>query len=928
MSRPRSRQGEKGGALRLVTNSPSPTSRGPYTPSSEDGGRGTPSGSGAASAWPRSPRRTDDAVKVAVRIRPVSQMEAAAGVQPVMNVEGNSCDVVDPTAFSVASAAQLEGIKQVNLNMWSRKFTYDYCYWSCNKEDPHYASQETVYGDLGQRVLEQAWEGYNASVFAYGQTGSGKSYTMMGTGAVLDGKVDQCDYGLIPRICHGLFDGIAKAQAEGPPADEPDDAGEGKGKDQDQGQGSGDVRLEHFVEVSYSEVYNECIKDLFNPDINTDKANRGLRLREDPVEGAYVEGLTVVTVQNYSEVAQLIAFGGRTRTVAATNMNVNSSRSHAIFTVTLRQQRIDMTGADHPQVKEKVSKINLVDLAGSERVSSTGATGVRLKEAGNINKSLATLSDVIKALSTLAACKSKGKAAPFIPYRNSVLTRLLKESLGGNARTIMLACVSPCDVHYEESMSTLKYAERAKRVRTNARVNEDDNEALVSQLEAEVAELRRQLAEKDASGKVADVVYVRDPAMEEELLRMQELLGSKEDLIKQLQLQGEGEGSEADERQGQDGRRPSFTPSKSRRLSTALNKTPAKPMEEMHMEEKFHAAAPRMALPGDDKDETLPKLVNLNQDPLFSECLIYSIKEGITVVGSSTDVDILLCAEDMLKRHAVLTHTHGMVMLCPLEGATIYVNGTLVTGEAEHQPGSDASLTPRPVLLTHRCRVIFGRYHVLRFEHSASVDASASKAVGLLDLVGEERLIDWEFAQNELLRKNPHLAPQGGGTSALQGLEAKVRELEAERSEYKDRLEKSQRELLGQRQGQASELDASVGGALSAGDERDDAISFVSALSSVPATTRSPSKDALHDPVAPVVATEEASKTMDKGAESKDFDETSCATEGFDEAVARVAQLEHEAEAHKAEVERLRAQLEERNLLVAELRESVKQVTY
>ncbi|KAJ8321094.1 hypothetical protein KUTeg_002681 [Tegillarca granosa] len=232
-------------------------------------------------------------------------------------------------------------------------------------------------------------------------------------------------------------------------------------------------------DTSYMEIYCERVRDLLNP-----SNKNALRVREHPLLGPYVEDLSKLAVQ----------------TVAATNMNETSSRSHAVFTIILTQRRHD---AATNMVGEKVSKISLVDLAGSERADSTGAKGTRLKEGANINKSLTTLGKVISALAEVSAYDPKSnkrkKKADFIPYRDSVLTWLLRENLGGNSKTAMIAALSPADINFDETLSTLRYADRAKQIVCKAVVNEDPNARLIRELKEEVAKLRELLINEGIS---------------------------------------------------------------------------------------------------------------------------------------------------------------------------------------------------------------------------------------------------------------------------------------------------------------------------------------------------------------------------------------------------------------------------------------------
>ncbi|MEQ2311323.1 Kinesin-like protein kif1b [Ameca splendens] len=338
----------------------------------------------------------------------------------------------------------------------AKTFSFDYSYWShTTPEDPCFASQNRVYNDIGKEMLEHAFEGYNVCIFAYGQTGAGKSYTMMG-------KQEEGQEGIIPMLCEDLFEKI----------------NEDCNKEE----------LSYSVEVSYMEIYCERVRDLLNP-----KNKGNLRVREHPLLGPYVEDLSKLAVTSYTDIADLMDAGNKARTVAATNMNETSSRSHAVFTIVFTQKKHD---SETDLTTEKVSKISLVDLAGSERADSTGAKGTRLKEGANINKSLTTLGKVISALAEVDNCTSKSKKkkkTDFIPYRDSVLTWLLRENLGGNSRTAMVAALSPADINYDETLSTLRYADRAKNIKCNAVINEDPNNKLVRELKDEVSRLKELL---------------------------------------------------------------------------------------------------------------------------------------------------------------------------------------------------------------------------------------------------------------------------------------------------------------------------------------------------------------------------------------------------------------------------------------------------
>jgi hypothetical protein len=324
--------------------------------------------------------------------------------------------------------------------MEEKSFTFDNSFWSHDPEDEHYATQEDVYDSLGEEFLDHNFEGYHTCIFAYGQTGSGKSYTMMGT-------PDQP--GLIPRTCEDLFERIAAAQEETP-------------------------NISYNVRVSYFEVYNEHVRDLLVP-VVPNQPPYYLKIRESPTEGPYVKDLTEVPVRSLHEILRYMRIGDNNRTTASTKMNDTSSRSHAVFTIMLKQIHHDL---ETDETTERSSRIRLVDLAGSERAKSTEATGQRLREGSNINKSLTTLGRVIAALADpkqhrSSRSSSSRKDTSVVPYRDSILTWLLKDSLGGNSKTAMIACIAPSD--YEETLSTLRYADQAKRIRTRAVVNQVDS---------------------------------------------------------------------------------------------------------------------------------------------------------------------------------------------------------------------------------------------------------------------------------------------------------------------------------------------------------------------------------------------------------------------------------------------------------------------
>ncbi|XP_014600352.1 PREDICTED: kinesin-like protein unc-104 isoform X1 [Polistes canadensis] len=624
-------------------------------------------------------------VKVAVRVRPFNNREISREAQCIIEMSGNTTSIVNPKV----PAGSKDAIKS---------FNYDYSYFSMDPCESNYSSQIMVYKDIGEEMLEHAFEGYNVCIFAYGQTGAGKSYTMMG-------KQEDGQEGIIPQICKDLFRKISRNSSE---------------------------QLKYSVEVSYMEIYCERVRDLLNP-----KNKGNLRVREHPLLGPYVEDLSKLAVMSYQDIHDLIDEGNKARTVAATNMNETSSRSHAVFTIFFTQQRQDSTTG---LATEKVSKISLVDLAGSERADSTGAKGTRLKEGANINKSLTTLGKVISALAEIAATKKK-KKADFIPYRDSVLTWLLRENLGGNSKTAMIAAISPADINYDETLSTLRYADRAKQIVCKAVVNEDANAKLIRELKEEIQKLRELLKQEGIDvqeGPDGKVTYEKKEPRDE-IIRT----NKREDDYKESRS-----------------RIPSHTTSTiaeeavdqlqaSEKLIAELNETweeKLKRTESIRLQREAVFAEMGVAVKEDGvtvgvfSPKKTPHLVNLNEDPLMSECLIYYIKDGFTRIGSAEaniPQDIQLCGPHILSEHCVFENHESVITLMPKKDALIYVNGREIT---------------EPIVLKTGSRVILGKNHVFRFNHPDQVRERREKN-SPAETPGNGETVDWNFAQIELLEK-------------------------------------------------------------------------------------------------------------------------------------------------------------------------------
>ncbi|XP_050665675.1 kinesin-like protein unc-104 isoform X2 [Leptidea sinapis] len=618
-------------------------------------------------------------VKVAVRVRPFNSREIARECKCIIEMSGNTTVIQNPKA--------LPGNKEP-----PKSFNFDFSYWSHNQSDPEFSSQVMVYKDIGEEMLQHAFDGYNICIFAYGQTGAGKSYTMMGRG-------EEGQEGIIPQICKDLFRRIRQTTSED---------------------------LTYSVEVSYMEIYCERVRDLLNP-----KNKGNLRVREHPALGPYVEDLSKLAVMSYQDIYDLIDEGNKARTVAATNMNETSSRSHAVFTIFFTQQRYDKTTN---LVSEKVSKISLVDLAGSERADSTGAKGTRLKEGANINKSLTTLGKVISALAEIASKSKKSKKADFIPYRDSVLTWLLRENLGGNSKTAMIAAISPADINYDETLSTLRYADRAKQIVCKAVVNEDANAKLIRELKEEIFKLRELLKAEGIDVEEAGEPSPMRKKSEEEVLSPKLSRAATtiaEEAVDQLQA--------------------------SEKLIAELNETweeKLKRTEQIRVQREAVFAEMGLAVKegitvGVYSPKKTPHLVNLNEDPNLSECLIYYIKDGITRVGTAeanVPQDIQLSGAHIVSEHCIFENTDGVICLIPHRGALVYVNGREVT---------------EPIILKTGSRVILGKNHVFRFTHPGQ---PREERVSNKEITGpalnnesekdsDTETVDWDYAQVELLEK-------------------------------------------------------------------------------------------------------------------------------------------------------------------------------
>ncbi|KAK7126943.1 hypothetical protein R3I94_018200 [Phoxinus phoxinus] len=586
---------------------------------------------------PRQPQELkmeNSTVTVAVRVRPFSSREKNEKARQVIFMNSQETLVQHPDT------------KQ------NHTFSFDFSFCSINESDASFASQQMVYENLARPLLERAFEGFNTCLFAYGQTGSGKSYTMMGFGE---------EAGVIPRFCEELFSRLSSTETK---------------------------EISCHLEMSYFEVYNEKIHDLLVAKDGQNQKKMPLRVREHPVYGPYVADLSTNVVTSYADIQTWLKLGNKQRATAATGMNDKSSRSHSVFTLVMTQTKTEFVEEEEHD-HYITSRINLVDLAGSERCNSAQTSGDRLREGASINKSLLTLGKVISSLSEQAQSRKK----VFTPYRESVLTWLLKESLGGNSKTAMIATLSPAASNMEESLSTLRYAQQARMIINIAKVNEDTNAKLIRELKAEVENLRA--AQMSAQG------------IQPEKMRLfqQEIATLKTKLCQQ-----EHEMAEA-------------------------HRTWKEKLEEAERRKREETKELQRSGVTFKVDNRLPNLVNLNEDPQLSEMLLYMIKEGETKVGklkSESAHDIQLSGALIADEHCVISSVKGTVSIKPMPNAKTFLNGHLVS---------------EVTVLHHGDRVILGGDHYFRFNHPAEVQSG--KRVSCWSSGDGQK--DFEFAKNELL---------------------------------------------------------------------------------------------------------------------------------------------------------------------------------
>ncbi|XP_033735090.1 uncharacterized protein LOC117323766 [Pecten maximus] len=614
-------------------------------------------------------------VKVAVRVRPLSEKEREKNAKFIVDVSG---DTVSVENIKVDGQSDFGDSRERVKN-----FTFDYCYDSTvEPTSPAFASQELVFQDLGTEVLQAAFEGYNACLFAYGQTSTGKTHTMMGR---------QEDAGLIPRICEGLFSHVDNFV------------------DQD--------NLSFHVKISYLEIYNERVRDLLRPSLLKKNEKYTLKVREHPKDGPYVQDLSTHFINDNQQIQAILERGNEYRTTASTYMHDHSSRSHAIVTIEFTQAKIE---DDLPH--EIVSKLHLVDLAGSERADPNYWSGYkgRLREGSNINKSLVTLGNVIKALAerSILSCSSDSlgasvasiqsspggdgaatkKRLPYIPYRDSVLTWLLKDSLGGNSKTIMISTITPASMYYNETLSTLRYAQRAKSIINKPKVNEDPNVSLIRDLRREIERLREMLVSTrmaNSRSSLNEIIFLMPPNIQK--MHDIDMDSDQGDSFLQLPDSNSVLAEKLQENEN---------------MVDKLTQTWIDKWREAHEAIRDSDLSIR-GLRGKSNsmgvliESQMPHLVGMDDDILSTGVTIYYLKEGKTLLGredADREQDIVLSGPSVQREHCFIKNMLGNVIIHPNRRANCAINGIDCRG---------------PTRLKQGDYILLGKTNMFRFNNPA-----------------------------------------------------------------------------------------------------------------------------------------------------------------------------------------------------------------
>ena len=602
-------------------------------------------------------------IVVAVRVRPFNQREKDLKSKLCVKMRNNTTVVFDN-------------------NGKERSFTFDHSFWSHDgfevqkdglivATNKKFASQDMVYDKVGKQVLNNAVNGYHCCLFAYGQTGSGKSYSMIGYGI---------NRGIVPIISEEIFK-IADESTSSSKSFE--------------------------IKFSMLEIYNEKVQDLM---CNLqDRPTSGLKIRQSKKHGVFVDKLSKHVVTCYEEIENKMNEGNKNRTIAATQMNASSSRAHTIIAIEFTQKEII-----YGNVTEKFSVINLVDLAGSEKVSKTGATGDRLKEGSSINKSLTVLGMVISALADIGM----GKKNKVVPYRNSALTRILQNALGGNSKTLMICAISPSNDNYDETLSTLRYADQAKKIKCHAKINESPKDKMIRELKEENEKLKKELLLKQGKSIPREDEDAREEQMrimlmnkelQEEIEQIREQLRLAQDKANEVQKEGNIEKFDSEEEK--------------KRLRESVRRTITVTAEKRDLE---HA-----------------HLININEDPFLSGKIFHDIdKLGRVTVGKRPIEEgeaapvIVLASVDIDYNHACVEKKD--------QDYYLYLNEDKSGGVYRNGVGVEER-----VKLQHLDRIIFGTAAVFLFKNPKQMMRS------MFELDVKEEEIDYEFCQMEMIQNGP-----------------------------------------------------------------------------------------------------------------------------------------------------------------------------
>lgn len=686
-----------------------------------------------------------EAVVVGVRVRPFNDRE--------QNLDAVLCiDMEGPTT------------RIRNIDTGDEKtFTFDESFWSHDGfEDDgtgylrpvpgsKYADQRYVFDTFGQRVLDNAWNGFHCCLFAYGQTGAGKSYSMVGYGY---------NKGIVPISCEEIFSRIGNEK---------------------------DPEKRYEVTVSMIEIYNEAIQDLLI-DVGL-RPKKGLEVRESKALGIYIDGVIKRPVENYEAIETTIEEATNHRTVGSTLMNATSSRAHTV-------QIIEFKAVTNGSAT--VSMINLVDLAGSEKAAQTGATGDRLKEGSMINKSLSALGNVIEKLADRGSEKKKNV---LIPYRDSKLTRLLQNALGGSSKTIMICALSPASSNHEETLSTLRYADRAKKIKNVAVPNENPQERLMRELREENEKLRK-MFEAMQGGVMPDADSIKEMGL------AQQEIAAMEGALAEFNKSWEEKVAESREQQ---------EAARLRRSSITPGFSSLQPMMVNLNEDKTLAGRVRFVFSpgrnliggaGDESDSDSSSSESESEDQSSSSSDSESSKSKEAQTIEEDEQPTILLGEGVAWHHAVVFNDMD---LCSIYAASeeglqsTFVNGKslkqLLRAQGIEEKKGICRQVEKPkvtgIELSHADTLVFGRHFFVFVDHTVCAPEILI-ASGQVDYAQAKR--EWQMEQLTGVHESLIVATRGGvlGVSHVAELAAKdeiIEEQKAEISELKQQLAATKAEL-------------------------------------------------------------------------------------------------------------------------------------